>query len=77
MPPKDVTGKFGVLFHAPPPGGLVMTVVLAADGPAQVRVMDGSDGLNGLPGFTPRPPGIGVQGSHLTELVLVAKTYTV
>ena len=40
-------------------------------------VMDGSDGLAGLPGFTPRPPDVGVEGSHTSELVLVAKTYTV
>jgi hypothetical protein len=40
-------------------------------------VLDGSDGLNGLPGFTPRPPGVGVLGSHTSELVIVAKTYTV
>ena len=51
--------------------------MLAESGPVKVRVMDGSDGLTGLPGFTPRPPGIGMQGSHDTELVLVAKTYTI
>jgi hypothetical protein len=39
--------------------------------------MDGSDGLTGLPGFTPRPAGVGVEGSHDSELVLVAKTYTI
>ena len=50
---------------------------LDAAGPVTVRVMDGSDGLDGLPGFTPRPPGVGIQGSHTSELVLVAKTYTV
>ena len=37
--------------------------------------MDGSDGLDALPGFHPRPPGVGVEGSHDSELVLVAKTY--
>ena len=52
-------------------------MVLAEPGPVRIRVMDGSDGLSGLPGFTPRPPGIGIEGSHDTELVLVAKTYTI
>jgi hypothetical protein len=39
--------------------------------------MDGSDGLTGLPGFVPRPDGVGVAPSHLSETVVVAKTYTV
>jgi hypothetical protein len=77
LPAGDLTGAFGVLFHAPPAAGLVVTVVLADAGPVRVRVMDGSDGLTGLPGFIPRPPGVGVQGSHEAELVLVAKTYTI
>jgi hypothetical protein len=67
---------FGVTFHAPPPDGLPVTVTLSRTGPVRVRVMDGSDGLDGLPGFTPRPAGVGVEGSHDTELVVVAKTYT-
>ncbi|GAA1742507.1 M20/M25/M40 family metallo-hydrolase [Luedemannella helvata] len=67
---------FGVLFHAPPAEGLRVTLVLDAPGPVRLRVMDGSDGLDGLPGFTPRPPDVGVAGSHDSELVLVAKAYT-
>ena len=31
----------------------------------------------GLPGFTPRPDGVGIRGTHTSELVLVAKNYTV
>jgi hypothetical protein len=65
------------LFHAPPADGLVVTLVLDKAGPVRIRVMDGSDGLDGLPGFTPRPPGIGVEGSHDSELVAVGKTYTI
>jgi len=70
-------GAFEVLFHAPPPGGLQITLVLARTGPARIRVIDGSDGLDGLPGFEPRPRGVGVTGSHSSDLVLVAKTYTI
>ncbi len=75
--PPEALDDFGVLFHAPPPGGLPVTLTLADPGPVRVRVMDGSDGLDGLPGFHPRPPGVGVAGSHDTELVLVAKTYVI
>jgi hypothetical protein len=42
-----------------------------------LRVTDGSDGLSGLPGFEPRPAGLGVEGSHDSELVLVARTYVI
>lgn len=76
VPPTALGDGFGVLFHAPPADGLRVTLVLDAAGPVRLRVMDGSDGLDGLPGFTPRPPGIGIPGSHDTELVLVAKGYS-
>lgn len=74
--PGSRTDRFELLFHAPPAGGLPVTLELDRAGPVRIRVMDGSDGLDGLPGFTPRPPGIGVEGSHDSELVLVARTYT-
>jgi len=69
--------SFGILFHAPPPEGLRVIVELAGSGPVRVRAMDGSDGLTSLPGFRPRPEGVGIEGSHDSELVLVARTYTV
>jgi hypothetical protein len=75
--PDVLTDDFGLLFHAPPADGLRVTLVLDTTGPVRFRVMDGSDGLTGLPGFTPRPPGVGVEGSHDSELVLVAKEFTV
>ncbi len=68
---------FGVLFHAPPIRGVTITLVLADTGPVRLRALDGSDGLSELPGFRPRPPGVGIEGSHDSELVVVAKTYTV
>jgi hypothetical protein len=73
----DGLKDLGITFHAPPADGLPVTLTLSQTGPVKIRVMDGSDGLDGLPGFSPRPPGVGVEGSHDTELVLVAKTYTV
>jgi hypothetical protein len=67
-------GRFEVLFDAPPEDGLDVTLVLEP-GPAAVRVMDGSDGLDGLPGFVPRPSGLGSGGGHRSDLVLVARTF--
>ncbi len=71
------TDPFSLLFHAPPTEGLTVRLTLQGSGPVAVRVMDGSDGLTNLPGFHARPPGIGVEGSHDSELVLVAKTYQI
>ncbi|HKE63032.1 MAG TPA: M28 family peptidase [Micromonosporaceae bacterium] len=76
VPASELGDHFSVLFHAPPADGLPVTFTLAATGPVRIRAMDGSDGLTGLPGFTPRPAGVGVEGSHESELVVVAKTYT-
>jgi Peptidase family M28 len=71
------SGQLRVLFHAPPPQGVTFQLVLAGTGPVTFRVMDGSDGLAGLPGFVPRPPDVGVKGTHTSDLVLVAKSYQI
>ena len=39
-----------------------------------LRVIDGSDGLAGLPGFEPRPDGVDAAGSHSSDLVVVSAT---
>lgn len=67
---------FGVVFHAPPPEGVEVTLTLRPlGGPVLLRAMDGSDGLAGLPGLQPRPAEVGVAASHTSELVAVARTY--
>ncbi|MDG4784001.1 M28 family peptidase [Micromonospora sp. WMMD961] len=71
---------FGVVFHAPPAEGVEITLTMypsPADGPVALRVMDASDGLDALPGFRPRPPAVGVVGSHSSEMLAVARTYPV
>jgi hypothetical protein len=67
---------FGFVFHAPPAAGVEVTLTVRGAGPVRFRAMDGSDGLGDLPGFRARPPGVGIVGSHTSELVAVAKTYT-
>jgi len=66
--------RFGVVFHGPPPGGLDVTLVLRGGEPFALRLLDGSDGLSALPGFRPRPPDVGVLGSHSSELLVTAQT---
>jgi hypothetical protein len=38
--------------------------------------MDASDGLTALPGFKPRPADVGIAGTHTSEMVAVARTYS-
>jgi hypothetical protein len=73
--PMDPTAR-GFVFHAPPPGGVEITLTVRAPGPVTLHVMDGSDGLSELPGFIPRPADVGIVGSHISELCAVAKTYS-
>ncbi|MFI7428404.1 M28 family peptidase [Micromonospora sp. NPDC049836] len=78
VPVKARAGRwgFGVVFHAPPPEGVEVTLTLVPKaGQVNVRVMDASDGLTGLPGFRPRPADVGVVGSHSSEMLAVARTY--
>ncbi|HEU4425338.1 MAG TPA: M20/M25/M40 family metallo-hydrolase [Pilimelia sp.] len=79
----DERWSFGLMFHAPPADGIELELALrppaagGSGGQVRFRVLDGSDGLAGLPGFQPRPPGVGIAASHTSELVLVADTATI
>lgn len=66
--------RLRITFHAPPDDGLQATFSVTGNGKASLRVVDGSDGLDGLPGFEPRPEGVDAAGSHSSDLVLVAAT---
>ena len=72
--PDEALGqdRLRVTFHAPPDDGLQATFSVSGDGAAALRVIDGTDGLDGLPGFEPRPEGVDAAGSHSSDLVLVA-----
>jgi hypothetical protein len=76
VPREALEKPFGLVFHAPPAEGVTITLTFDTTQPVPLRAMAGSDGLNGLPGFKPRPAGVGIEGSHTSELVLVARTYT-
>ncbi|MGK5673969.1 M28 family peptidase [Micromonospora sp. URMC 106] len=67
---------FGVVFHAPPSEGVEVTLTVTPKaGRVALRAMDASDGLDAVPGFRPRPPGVGIVGSHSSEMLAVARTY--
>ena len=66
--------RLSITFHAPPAGGLQATFTVDGTGPVDLRVVDGSDGLSGLPGFEPRPDGVDAAGTHGSDLVTVSAT---
>ncbi|MGY1603739.1 M20/M25/M40 family metallo-hydrolase [Geodermatophilus sp. SYSU D00815] len=74
--PEEALGESALwlTFHALPADGLEVTMTVEGGGALDLRVMDGSNGLDGLPGFTPRPAGVDAAGSHSSDLVLVAAT---
>jgi hypothetical protein len=67
---------FGFVFHAPPQNGIEVTLTVPAGIPLKARAMDASDGLTAVPGFQARPAGVGIMGSHSSEMLAVAHTYT-
>jgi hypothetical protein len=73
---EDALGqdRLWVTFHAPPAGGLQASFTVRGDGPVTLRAIDGSDGLDGLPGFEPRPEDVDAAGTHSSDLVVVAGT---
>ncbi|SDD10980.1 Peptidase family M28 [Geodermatophilus telluris] len=74
--PEDALGadRLWLTFHAPPRTGLEATFTVEGGGPLSLRVVDGSDGLAGLPGFEPRPAGVDAAGTHSSDLVVVGAT---
>ncbi|MEV6800226.1 M28 family peptidase [Micromonospora rifamycinica] len=67
---------FGIVFHAPPSEGVEITLTVRPRAEqVALRAMDASDGLEALPGFRKRPVGVGVVGSHTSEMLAVARTY--
>ena len=63
-----------VTFHAPPEDGVRFTVEVEGGGAVTLRAVDGSDGLDGLPGFEPRPDDVDAAGTHSSDLVVVSRS---
>ncbi|MCV2491709.1 M28 family peptidase [Geodermatophilus sp. YIM 151500] len=66
--------RLTVTFHAPPADGVEAVLTVEGGGSPSLRAVDGSDGLAGLPGFEPRPPGVDAAGTHSSDLVVVSRT---
>ena len=68
------SGRLLVTFHAPPEEGVRFTVEVTGGGGVTLRAVDGSDGLDGLPGFQPRPDDVDAAGTHSSDLVVVSRS---
>ena len=68
------SGRLFLTFHAPPEEGVRFTVEVAGGGGVTLRAVDGSDGLDGLPGFQPRPDDVDAAGTHSSDLVVVSRS---
>jgi hypothetical protein len=54
-----------------------LDLTLSGAEPWRFRLIDGSDGLDGIPGFRQRPSNVGVAGTHSSDLVAGAITVTI
>lgn len=69
--------RFGLQFHAVANDGFELDLTISGAEPLRLRLIDGSDGLDGLPGFRQRPSNVGVAGTHSSDLVAGAITVTI
>jgi hypothetical protein len=68
--------RLRVTYAGPPAGGIEALLTVTGGRTLTLRVTDGSDGLDGLPGWTPRPAGVEAAGTHSSDLVLVTAART-
>jgi hypothetical protein len=68
--------RLRITYSGPPAIGIEILLTVEGGGPVTLRATDGSTGLDGLPGYTPRPPGVGAAGTHGSDLVMVSTSTT-
>jgi hypothetical protein len=64
--------RLRITYSGPPAEGVELLLTVQGGGPVTLRATDGSTGLDGLPGYTPRPAGVMAAGTHSSDLVLVS-----
>lgn len=69
--PVGDDGRLDTRFYTPTADGFELVVTVPEGEEVQLRVVAAGGGLEDLPGFVERPSGVGVAGSHTSELVLV------
>jgi hypothetical protein len=62
-------------FYDPPSNGFVVTLRLPGERVPRIHVSDYTVGLEGLPGFTPRPADLARSLAHSSDIVVVGRTF--
>ena len=73
VPPSSA--PLDLRIDAVPPEGVVVDLV--ATGPLALRLDDQTDGLGGVPGFTPRPPELRQARGNDSDVVVVSRQIAV
>ena len=75
--PDDVNPwPWQMQFFDPPEGGIELTLRVAGAQPPRIGLTDWTNGLDGLPGYTPRPPGVAMPpAGPPTDSVIVTRVY--
>jgi hypothetical protein len=68
--------RLRITYAGPPAQGIEVLVTVEGGRSLTLRATDGSDGLDGLPGYTPRPAGVAAAGTHSSDLVMVSTSTT-
>jgi hypothetical protein len=68
--------RLRITYSGPPPQGIEVLLTVRGGAEVTLRATDGSTGLDGLPGYTPRPAGVTAAGTHSSDLVLVSTSTT-
>lgn len=73
---REIAGGtgFSVQIEALPAAGAEITLRLKGTAPVAIRLVDGADGIDRLPGFVPRPSGVGVASGPDAEMSFVGRT---
>jgi hypothetical protein len=78
---RDVTlteseDDFFLAFYGSPVAGVIVEFELSGTDPVKLRVGDNSQGLDNVPGYVARPDDLGLVGADGSDIVTVARTYT-
>jgi hypothetical protein len=74
--PAEPTGKWNLLYWAPPAEGIELKLKTRQTGPLNLKVVDKSYGLQNLPGFTPRPAHLIPSRFSGSDAVFVSRSYS-
>jgi len=76
VPMAEFADDVFLAFFGAPTNGIIVELESADTDPIKLRVGDNSQGLDGVPGYVARPDGLGLVGADGSDIVTVARTYT-